>query len=127
MHLLVFCSVLRTRSSSYVSGQALTFLDAPVIFLCVSDMQLSSHYKQYYAHHENGRITRIWCCPWAAASGEPFSLVMLQSMGLLPTMNKNLLETTSKCLGLGCHAFDSRLNIEPHCLPQSTETPKFMN
>lgn len=47
MHLLGFCSVLSTWRSFYVSGQALTFLEGPGVFLSVSDMQLSSHYTQY--------------------------------------------------------------------------------
>jgi hypothetical protein len=65
MHLLGFCSVLSTRRLSYVSGQALTFLEGPGVFLCVSDMPLSSHYTHYvflgWAHHKNW-VLPLGCC-----------------------------------------------------------------
>jgi hypothetical protein len=69
MRLLGFCSVLRTRRSSYVSGQALTFLEGLVVFLCVSDMQPSS----VYTHRKP---------PWMGTSQE-----FGAALGLLPQVS----------------------------------------
>jgi hypothetical protein len=72
MHLLGFCSVLSTRSSSYVSGQALTFLEGPgVFFFCVSEMQLSSQYTQYAPWM--CRSQEFGAALGASASGETLS------------------------------------------------------
>ncbi len=120
MHLLVFCSVLSRRRSSYVSGQALTFLEGPGVFLCVSEIcswaVITQSMPHGWAHHKNLVLPLGFCLRRALYSGN--ALVHGPYLAWIKPLWKQA------SAWVGCHAFDSRLNIEPHRLPQSTERPK---